>query len=158
MTATHPDALPSPGFIGKSDGTAFDQSDWRQGALQTRVLDPDVQPYTLRLTWENVSQETVDGILLHHQKYATGAGGQRLFPLPLPGGSTIDVHWIGPVAVTPISGRFYNVDGQVEIARANDTGAVPPLSTPQMEDGATIELENGIVLSWESRPTLPVVP
>jgi len=153
-------ALPTPSFVHPTDDLEFDQSDWRDGALNTRYLDPDVNVRGYRLTWQSVSDAVRDLVLLHYDHYAPGGDGRdRQFGFTPPGGTELAGMWIGSPSVRPISNRFCNIEGAIAVLTATDFGAAdPPGGT--LVDTADFELVDpgGNALITGVYPTFPLVP
>lgn len=148
MTAIPAGALPIQiAYIHLGDDTAFDQSDWRRGALHTRVLDPDVGPRLHRVSWTSVRTAVKEAIVAHYENYATGTGGTRQFEILLPGsspGSEVVALWAGPPVCRAASNGAWNVDATLEFATSQDLNQEPGEVERDTEDGTTRVLESGV--------------
>lgn len=153
-------ALPAPSFVHLTDDIQFDQSDWRQGALHTRYLDPDVNVRGYRLTWQSVSDATRDLVLLHFEDYASGGDGRdRQFGFTPPGGTELPVIWAGTPSVRPISNRFFNIEGVIAVLTATDFGQADP-GGGNLVDTVDFKLvdPSGNLLISGVYPSFPLVP
>lgn len=153
--------LPSPSFCALVDTQAMDQSDPRNGALFTRVLDPKADPRFFRLIWENVNASAVLGIREHYATYGPGGTGTLREWLFTPPGSATEyaVSWYGSLQVRWVSNSHGTVEGVLErnlattILQDSLGGAI----LVDKDGNFLIEPLTGLTLSYVRAPTAPLV-
>lgn len=153
--------LPSPSFCALVDTSAMDQSDPRDGALFTRVLDPKAEPRFFRLTWQDIPAATILGIREHYATYGPGGTSTlREWKFKPPGSSTeYAVSWFGSLSIRWTSNAVGTVEGVLErnlattILQDPITGAI----LVDKDGNFLIEPVTGLTLSYVRAPTAPLV-